>query len=237
MKLDIVVCTKDSDRISNRIPVLDKCFESIKREIPYDNVILVDAFSTDKTVKKAEKYFEGRLKTISRKEKLGKARQIGFEHSKAEWIFVIDSDVVLPENAWNEIAPLTKKYDAVECDFTNFYPDGKVVDSGRRVRGILCATLVKREFLEGIEIPEDMEVYEDDFIKSYLISKGGTWFPCNVKVTHYPKEQTLQTAYKVGYFSAKYKLKPFLTVVGGLVKYHDSFYFAQFRGWIKSRLR
>lgn len=233
--LDVLICTKNSDRIFKRIYILDECFKSIKQEVPYSNVILVDSFSTDKTIQKANKYFGKKLKIIFTKEKLGKAREIGFKASKADWIFVIDSDVVLPKNTWNKIKVFTEKYDAIECSPVNYYPSGKIVTYRRRVRGILCATLIKRKFLEGIKIPEDMEVYEDELIKRFLISKGGKWFPSDIKVRHYPKDITLQTACKVGYFSGKYKLKPFIVVLGGLIKYHNKFYFMQFKWWIKGR--
>ena len=245
MTVDVLICTKNSDIQFRETIVLDKCFEAIKKEIPYENIILVDAFSIDKTVEKAEEYFNDRLVLIESSEKLGKARQIGFENSKADWIFVIDSDVVVPENIWNMIETLTEKsltenspfrYDAIECDAINFYPSGKIEDSRRRKRGILCATLIKRKFLDGINIPSDLEVYEDDFIKRYLTSKGGRWFPSDIKVIHYPKEITPLTAQKVGYLSGKYRMKSFFTVLGGLIRFHDRIYFSQFKGWIKGRM-
>ena len=234
MKLDVLICTKNSDKSYKRIKVLDKCFKSIRNQVPYRKVILVDAFSTDNTIKKAKKYFGKKLKIILTNEKLGKAREIGFKSSKADWIFVVDSDVVLPPKTWEKIKLLTNNYDAIECGTISF--TNKIQKVIRRKRGILCATLINKKFLEGINIPNDMEVYEDEFIKRYVTSKGGKWFSANIFVFHYTKDPTPQTMYKIGYFSGKYNLKSFFEVIGGFIKFHNNLYFQQLKGYIRGRL-
>lgn len=54
-----------------------------------------------------------------------------------------------------------------------------------------------------------MKVYENEFIKRYVKSKGGSWFPATIKVKHYPNLPNNKTAYKIGYYGGKYNLKPF----------------------------
>ena len=73
-----------------------------------------------------------------------------------------------------------------------------------------------------------MEVYEDEFIKRYVISKGGKWFPSDV--FHYTNDPNPQTMYKIGYFGGKYNLKSFYEVVGGFIKFHNRLYFEELKG-------
>ncbi len=231
MTVDILICTKNSVNYHKRFSILDACFFAIKKEIPYNKIILVDGYSVDDTVMKAKKYFGKRLEIIKTCAKLGKARQIGFEASDSEWIFVIDSDVIIPKGIWSHIKAF--EYSAVECDYVNHHDDGTTITSKRRSRGILCATLIKKSFVEGIKIPDDMEVYEDHFIKKYIESKGGVWYPCNLKIQHFSKSPTKGISFKIGYFGSKYNLKPLSEVVGALILYHNSYYWNIFIGWLK----
>ena len=155
---------------------------------------------------------------------------------KSNWVFIIDSDVVLPKNTWKKILPFITKYDAIECDYINYYPNGSISYSKRRQRGILLATLIKKEYLEGVKIPEDMEVYEDEFIKRYVKLKGGSWYHSTIKVKHYPNLPTNEIGYKIGYYGGKYDLKPFWEVIGGLILFHNLVYWNMFCGWLVSKV-
>lgn len=96
-KIDVTIATKNNE------PTIKKCIGSIKKYIPYNEIIIVDGYSTDKTVDIAKKlgakiYFDGGL--------LGEIRYKQASLCKTKWIALIDSDVFINKKWWSE----TSKY-------------------------------------------------------------------------------------------------------------------------------
>ena len=96
MKLAFVILTKNSGR------TLEKCLEAVaklKGEFEPE-VIIVDAGSTDNTLKIVEKYREElSVKVLYDGGRgLGYARDIGWRASSAEYIVMLDSDVIVNRN-------------------------------------------------------------------------------------------------------------------------------------------
>ena len=119
MKIDVVMCTKNSEAI------LDKCLKSIFEEIPGCRLILLDGFSTDKTMDIINSYMDNfHIKIIQTKASLGKSREIGINNVDTEWFVFIDSDVILKEGWFKEIKEYIShgKVGAVESNFIHHYP-------------------------------------------------------------------------------------------------------------------
>jgi len=96
LKLAFVILTKNSGR------TLEKCLEAVaklKGEFEPE-VIIVDAGSTDNTLKIVEKYREElSVKVLYDGGRgLGYARDIGWRASSAEYIVMLDSDVIVNRN-------------------------------------------------------------------------------------------------------------------------------------------
>lgn len=91
MSLDIsvVICAKNAE------PTLKLCLESVEKNKPSE-IILVDDGSTDSTVEIARRHTD---KIYANEGKgLSHARQLGAERASADYIFYVDSDVILSEN-------------------------------------------------------------------------------------------------------------------------------------------
>ena len=113
---------KNKGLISIIIPVynceqyIDKCTKSILSQ-SYRNfeIILVDDGSTDETGKICERYASGdkRIKVIHKTNSgPAAARNRGIEKAKGEFIFFIDADDYLEENAFGLLIGGYKKYKA-----------------------------------------------------------------------------------------------------------------------------
>jgi glycosyltransferase involved in cell wall biosynthesis len=175
-KIDVCIPTWNSGS------TLDRCLESIVREIPVNKIRIIDGFSTDDTVKIAKRY-----DALITQEKcgLGKARQYLIEAVTTKYFAFIDSDVIL-RRGW--LKPILQKIDSDERigEVSGlFYSDNQQerhfweIMYGRMSpndkmweRGYLINTLVRTKAVKGISIPEWMNNYEDKFIADFAKSKG-----------------------------------------------------------------
>ena len=95
MDLDVVVCVK------NRAENLNRLLAQIVRQVPFENLIVIYATSTDGTKEVAEKYTD---KVFWDEDKgLGAARNLGMRKATSEIVAMIDSDVVLGENWYGQL--------------------------------------------------------------------------------------------------------------------------------------
>ena len=92
--IDVVMITKNSDFM------LKRCIESIYANLPVENLIIVDGFSTDKTLSIINKLNEKfkTIKVVSLKGSRALARQIGIRNVKTKWFMFVDSDIILSKN-------------------------------------------------------------------------------------------------------------------------------------------
>ena len=93
-KVDVVMLTKNSEHL------LSKCLESIYRNVPVNRLVVVDAFSTDRTTAILDEFSKqhGNVKIITDKSSRGEARQRGIQEVETEWFMFVDSDVILCED-------------------------------------------------------------------------------------------------------------------------------------------
>lgn len=106
--IDVVIMTYNSAKY------LNECLESIKNFIPYDQIIVIDHYSTDGTLYIAKKH---RAKIILENVYLGYARQPSIENVSTEYFVFVDSDVVIKGNKWLEKA----------CDYLYAFNDSAAV--------------------------------------------------------------------------------------------------------------
>lgn len=92
--ISVVVLTKNSEKH------IKTCMDSINiQTLKPIETIIVDAGSTDKTKQILSEY-NLKLINVDKNTSIGRARQIGFEHSLGDLIAYIDSDVELPHENW-----------------------------------------------------------------------------------------------------------------------------------------
>jgi glycosyltransferase involved in cell wall biosynthesis len=176
-KVDVVVLTKNSEE------QLERSLSAVYRNVPVNRLIIVDGYSTDRTlgiVKKFEKKHHNVL-LIQDKGWRGQARQIGIEHVKTKWFMFVDSDAELCsgwfEKARDFIAPNVGAVWGIEVwsvmtnsKFLRLFL--QITMSIFQTRGGTHDLLVRREAVREIKIPGSLHSYEDAFIKDWINSKG-----------------------------------------------------------------
>lgn len=175
--VDVVMLTKNSERM------LEKCLNSVYENVPVNRLIIVDGYSTDSTLDIAKKFQEkyGNVVLIMDNGTRGSARMKGIREVKTDWFIFVDSDVTLC-NGWYEKA---RKFvdNAVGAVWGIEIWEGirnpktlklflKITRKIFELRGGTHDLLVRYDAIKDIEIPEDLHVFEDMFIKEWIEKKG-----------------------------------------------------------------
>jgi glycosyltransferase involved in cell wall biosynthesis len=180
--VDVVIRTRNSSEL------LSQCLDSIFAEIPVRKVIIVDGGSTDDTLKIASSY-PGVEIYVKPELNLGQATQFGFSVAKADWVAVIDSDMVLQKGWFDEMSKYMDQADAIEGCRIEYYRLRRVQNLTKVRYGVFGQTLLKRSYLQDINL--DLPHGEDAATKHYFDSKGLKWLKVeNYLAEHYPKFET-----------------------------------------------
>jgi glycosyltransferase involved in cell wall biosynthesis len=196
--IDVVLLTKDSER------KLRECVDSIYRNIPVARLIVVDGYSTDKTLKILSEFNQkyGDVKIIMDKGTRATARQKGIEAVQTDWFIFVDSDVVLCRDWFKK----TQKYIAddvgavwgieVWSTISNPKTLKLFLTTTRKifeVRGGTHDTLIRKEALQDIKIPSSLHVFEDTYIKDWIEDKGYRVVACYSPFCIHYRPQTVWT--------------------------------------------
>jgi glycosyltransferase involved in cell wall biosynthesis len=177
--IDVVVLTKNSEHL------LAKCLASIYENVPVNRLIIVDGFSTDNTMsivnKAKEKY--GNVTVLRVNGSRARARQEGLRRVTTDWFMFVDSDVILSKD-WFRKAERNIKTDVgavwgVNIDVIPNLRNKRFIKLQSLIarqcfslRGGTHDTLIRREAMEGIRIPEQLHAYEDAYIMNWIEEKG-----------------------------------------------------------------
>ena len=177
MRVDVVVLTKNSEETS------ENSLDSIFRNVPVNRLIVVDGYSTDRSLEIVGKFQERQhnITVIQEHGTRGKARQIAIESVKTDWFMFVDSDVILCEK-WFERA---KRFIADDVgaiwgiELWSVIKNPAVMRLFKLItmkifetRGGTHDLLVRRKAIKDIRIPESLHVFEDAYIKDWIINKG-----------------------------------------------------------------
>ena len=177
--IDVVVLTKNSEHL------LDKCLASVYENVPVKNLIIVDGFSTDRTLKIINKTREahGNVTVLNVDGSRAKARQKGMQHVTTDWFMFVDSDVILSRD-WFRKAEKNVRSDVgavwgVNIDVIPNMKDKRIIKLQNLIarqcfslRGGTHDTLIRRDAVADIEIPEQLHAYEDAYIINWIKKKG-----------------------------------------------------------------
>ncbi len=177
--IDVVMLTKNSEHL------LDKCLTSIYYNVPIKNLIVIDAFSTDRTLKILENFNTkyGNVTVISMNGSRAKAREKGIAQATTEWFLFADSDVILSrdwfKNAQKEIQNGVGAVWGVNIDAIPNLQNGHmlklqilIASECFKLRGGTHDTLLRRDIVCDIKIPEHLHTYEDAYIMNWIRQKG-----------------------------------------------------------------
>lgn len=177
--IDVVVLTKDSEHL------LDKCLASVYKNVPVKNLIIVDGFSTDHTLKIISEVNEvhGNVKVLKVNGSRARAREKGIRQVSTDWFMFVDSDVILGRE-WFKKAEKNLKSDVgavwgVNIDVVPNVKNKRVLKLQSLIakqcfslRGGMHDTLIRHEAVEDIKIPEQLHAYEDAYIIKWIEKKG-----------------------------------------------------------------
>src|SRR5665647_1097048 len=175
--VDVAILTMNSARM------LRDCLNSVYKNIPVNNLIVVDGFSTDNTAEIIKEYQKkyGNVIFVQEKGTRGTARQLAIQLIKTEWFVFVDSDVLLSNNWFAQAEKLVEEdVGAVwGIEIWSVLKDSKVLKLFERVtlkifekRGGTHDLLVRRKTVEDIKIPYQLHTYEDGYIKDWIENKG-----------------------------------------------------------------
>jgi glycosyltransferase involved in cell wall biosynthesis len=175
--VDVVILTKNSERL------LRECIDSVYRNVPVNNLIVVDGYSNDGTVQIVKEFREkrGNVVLVQDRGTRGSARQRALNEVKSDWFMFVDSDVILSENWFSKAEKLIK--DDIGAiwgiEIWSVLRKTKVLNLFERFtlkifekRGGTHDLLVRRKAIEGIHVPYHLHTYEDAYIKSWICKKG-----------------------------------------------------------------
>jgi glycosyltransferase involved in cell wall biosynthesis len=183
MDVDVVIITKNSER------VLNECLKSVYKNVPVNHLIVVDGYSTDKTLEIVRQFQKehGNVLVIQDNGTRATARQKGIDQVKTEWFMFVDSDAVLCKDwfkkAEKHLGENVGAIWGIEVWSTIQNPvvlkifllvTRKIFD----LRGGTHDTLIRTDLVKDIEIPKILHVFEDAYIKDWITQKGYKLIAC-----------------------------------------------------------
>ena len=176
-RVDVVVLTKNSERM------LERCLQSVYENVPVNRLIIVDGHSTDKTLEIVGKFREkyGNVLVAEDNGTRGSARLKGVRLVETSWFLFVDSDVTLCDGWFDKANSYVNKdvgavwgieiWDGIQTSavLKLFL---KVTRRIFEMRGGTHDLLVRSEAIKDIEIPENLHVFEDAFIKEWIAKNG-----------------------------------------------------------------
>ena len=210
--VDVIMLTRNSERL------LRKCLASVYDNVPVRKLIVVDGYSTDRTLEIVEEFHGkyGNVVVIRDKGTRGSARQRALREVNADWFMFVDSDVILCDDWFAKAKKLIKdNVGAVwGMEIWSVLRNSRFLKLFARItlkifqsRGGTHDLLVRSKALEGISIPFHLHTYEDSYIKSYIKKKG-----CAVVAVydpyclHYRPEDVWTISQSIGFIASDLKL-------------------------------
>ena len=181
--VDVVLLTLNSERM------LKKCVQSIYDNIPVRKLIVVDGYSTDRTLPIIRKFNERyhNVEILMDKGNRATARQKGIELVSTEWFMFVDSDVILCSDWYKK----TQKYIQSDVGALWGIEVWSTINNPKTLKMFLIVTrkifevrggthdiLIRTKLLKDIKIPNDLHVFEDTYIRDWIANKGYRVIAC-----------------------------------------------------------
>ena len=175
--IDVVILTKNSERL------LKRCLNAVYANVPVHRLIVVDGYSTDKTLQivRAFQARHGNVILVQDRGTRGRARQVALGRVATDWFMFVDSDVILSQNWFAEAeAHIRDDVGAIwGMEIWATLRASRLLKLFERAtmkifatRGGLHDFLVRRNAIHDIRIPSHLHTYEDAYIKAWIGTKG-----------------------------------------------------------------
>jgi glycosyltransferase involved in cell wall biosynthesis len=224
-QIDVVMITKNSQRM------LRQCIESIYANVPVNRLIIVDGNSTDQTLPILETFNKqyGNVKIIPDSGNRATARQKGIAAVESDWFLFVDSDVVLCKDWYNKALQYVKPDVGAVWGIEVWATLGNtstlklflvITRKIFTVRGGTHDTLIRTSAIKDIQIPNDLHVFEDAYIKDHIEHKGLKVVPCYVPFCiHYRPASVWTLSGSLGLIAESLRLGSFRLVVQLILAY------------------
>jgi glycosyltransferase involved in cell wall biosynthesis len=113
--VDVLMLTLDAETY------LGKCLDSLYKEVPVNNLIVVDGGSKDNTIEILNKYPRVKINIRPDIKTTGKCFEVLFNQVSTPWIVFIDADMELGEGWYDEMLTHKGKYDFFESKRINHF--------------------------------------------------------------------------------------------------------------------
>ncbi|MCL2642814.1 MAG: glycosyltransferase family 2 protein [Candidatus Bathyarchaeota archaeon] len=181
--IDVVLLTKNSERM------LTKCLDSLYQNVPVHRLIVVDGYSSDATLAIVQTYQQKHCNVdiIFDNGTRASARQKGIMAVQTEWFMFLDSDVVLCRDWFQKaIKNITPQVGAVwGTEVWSTLKNPKMLNLFLiitrkifEIRGGTHDTLIQTFLVKDIQIPKELHVFEDTYIKNHITKKGFKIIAC-----------------------------------------------------------
>jgi glycosyltransferase involved in cell wall biosynthesis len=178
-QVDVVLLTMNSAHL------LEKCLKSIYANVPVKTLIVIDGYSTDRTLEILGNYKKkyGNVRVFKMAGSRAKAREEGIKHVTTEYFAFIDSDVILCKDWFKKAQQdLASDVGAVWGLNIDVIPNIKnkrlllleslIARQGFILRGGMHDTLILKSAVENIHIPKELHAYEDAYIIRWIKKQG-----------------------------------------------------------------
>jgi len=162
MSISVVINTYNAEQH------LEECLNSIKY---FDEIVLCDMYSTDKTVEIAERY---NCKVIYH-EKIGyvePARNFAISHATGDWLFVVDADEVVPQKLSEFLKEFAQKQEQNGFEYSTVSIPRKNWFFGSFVKGDWYPDFQMRFFKKGsVSWQNEIHMFPNVTGKVYIIDE------------------------------------------------------------------
>jgi glycosyltransferase involved in cell wall biosynthesis len=179
--VDILLLTLDAEIY------LEKCLDTVYREIPVSKILVVDGGSKDKTLEILRKYPRVEIHERPDIRTTGKGYEFLLARATTPWIVFMDADIELPQGWYDEMLKYRDRYDFFGCKRILHYEfyrvDPTSLDLNQRPMG--APWLARLDCLKNYHVDDDYMWRATDILLRQVVEKDGYKFGKISTTYHY----------------------------------------------------
>lgn len=179
--VDVLVLTLDA------VAYLEKCLDTVYREIPVNRVIALDGGSKDGTLEVLAKYPRMEVHVRPDIRTTGKGCEFLLGLATTPWVVFMDADIELPQGWYDEMSKYRDTYDFLGCkrimhyEFYRLEPTS--IDPNSRPLG--APWLARRDCLKNYHVDDDYMWRATDMLLRQVAEQNGYRFGKVATTYHY----------------------------------------------------
>jgi glycosyltransferase involved in cell wall biosynthesis len=179
--VDVLMLTLDADTY------LERCLDSVYKEIPVNKLIVVDGGSKDRTVEILNKYPRVEIHIRPDIRTTGKGLEFMFSQATTYWVAIIDADMELPPGWYDEMANHRDEYDYFESKRIMHYEFYREVPGSTDMnqRSAAMGQLGRLDCFKNYHVDDDYMWRATDMLLRQVVEKDGYKFGKVSSTYHY----------------------------------------------------